>query len=405
MAENHCGECHENWQYGDRHIWKCSPKTLVCPVCPSPALNSLEKEVQTHIQEKGSVEKAEGIFGDNNQNFGFIKRQFHAKEPLKIKTRQFFTIKGKTMCVGAVSPMGIDLFPAWSGTFKSGVDYSLFVPKEEIPLKLGERNLGQVTEFYGVSYLYKGTLFGDTLSSVAVTKRTLMASAELLLKYWFFLSPLALIFWKTSVKAFVYWFAQIYEADLKQKTYKYLSEFSPVPREVIRAGLKLADKIPIKAKFFEDMWDRKEFESEDSQEYRIRVRRIIWCIGTFIQSDSAYYKRVQDALSNLNKLWLNNSRQEILRLFDLVLSREKTISDKVRKLMKLVSILLLFPPFLKIARSYLYELEPKEFEPDDSDRYYNSRVQGYDFEGKPYAERKEWADKKDKELGHTIIST
>ena len=288
----------------------------------------------------------EGVFGDVTQNKAYIKRKFHAKE-------------------------------------------------------------GWVIEFFGCKYLWKGTLFGSAMDSGATLKRLLMASIRLVLKYPWFFSPLVLIFHKTALKALIYWFAEVYEADLKQKTYKRLSEFSPVPRELIRAGLTLADRIPLKrGKMLEDAWDRREFESDDPSEYRIRVRRVVWCIGTFIQADSAYYKRVQDALSDLSQMGLwKNPRAEVLRLFDLVLSREKTIPHKIHDLRKIASLLLLFPPFRDLIRVYLNELRIEEFYPDDADRYFNGRNQGYDFEGKPLEERRKWSEDRDKDMGNVIIST
>src|SRR3990167_44465 len=110
---------------------------------------------------------------------------------------------------------------------------------------------------------------------------------------------LVLIFYKQAFKAFIYWFARIYEKDLKQKTLTNINQFSPLTKELIRAGFKLADKIPISPKsdvsfLDEGIWHEGE---KDDWEYRVRVRRFVWAIATFIQADSAYYWRVQDPLS------------------------------------------------------------------------------------------------------------
>src|SRR3990167_9556685 len=110
---------------------------------------------------------------------------------------------------------------------------------------------GIQTKFYGCSYLFKVDLKRETIDSVALTKRVLMSTIEQVLwgKMLFF-----------SFKAFIYWFVRIYEADLQNKTYKNLSDFSPLPRELISAGMKCLEKIR-------------------SEEYRAKVNKFLWAIG------------------------------------------------------------------------------------------------------------------------------
>ena len=334
----HCESCHQEVEGMAKHLNICVKSDIPCSICPSREIRALDKEIRRHIKANGKIESAEGIFGDVSRNFGYIKRQFQTDK-------------------------------------------------------------GMVTEFYGCLYLYKGTLFGDTLDAVATVKRVLMATIGLVLRYWFLL-PFTILFYKRVFRDFIYWFAQIYEVDLKKKTYRYLAQFSPVPRELIRAGLKLAN-------------DGKDVEYNDwkenegiSDEFRVRIRRVVWCVGTFIQSDSAYYKRPQDALSNLDKRKLKeNPRREILRLFDILISRENTIKHKVNQLRKLASILLYFPPIKRLVFEYFNEFDVSQFQPDEADRYFAARVQGYDFEGKTIEERRAWAEKMDKEKGNVLITT
>lgn len=361
MDSQHCTECHTEVKGMAKHIPLCVPQVIDCSVCPSPARKALEEEIRAY----GNIYYAEGVFGDYNQNKAFFKS-------------------------AVMTP--------------KGMQYPIF----------------------GCSYLYPNTLLGASHDACASLKRTLMATVGVFLKHWYFFSPLVLVFWKTALKAFVYWFAEIYESDLKQKTYKYLAEFAPVPREMIRAGLALAYKIPLKENKvylpedelvkkgydlgvsveLDRFFTHKEFEGYDSQEYRIRVKRCIWAIGTFVQSDSAYRIPVQDAIRNLDKEKLKeNPRQEILRLFDIVLERGHAVESKAKQLRKLASILLLFPPIKKLAYDYFMELDVSQFIPDEADTYFASRKFGYDFEGKSAEERRAWADKVDEEKGHTILKT
>lgn len=363
--DSHCTNCHETIKGMAKHLNDCVPQDIDCKVCPSPQVKALEAQIHEQIKKRGKCEYAEGIFGDYNQNKAFFGD-------------------------AVMTP--------------KGMQYPIF----------------------GCSYLYPNTLLGAVHDSCTSLKRTLMATVGVVLKHWYFFSPLILVFWKTAVRAFVYWFAEIFESDLKQKTYKYLSEFAPVPREMIRAGLGLAYKIPLKENKvylpedelvkkgydlgvsveLDRFFTHKEFEGYDSQEYRIRVKRCIWATGTFIQSDSAYKTPVQDAISNLDKEKLKeNPRQEILRLFDIVLERGHAVESKAKQLRKLASIFLLFPPIKKIAYDYFNELDVTQFIPDEADTYFAARKFGYDFEGKSIEERRAWANMIDGERGHTILKT
>jgi hypothetical protein len=235
---------------------------------------------------------------------------------------------------------------------------------------------GIQTKFYGCSFLFKGDIKRETVDSVAALKRVLMATVEHLLKGKMFF---------VSTKAFVYWFVRNYEADLEIKTYTSLSDFAPVPREMISVGIRLANHVK-------------------NQEYRGKIIKFIWALGTFIQNDFAYYWRVQDPLCELDKESLNeNPRKEILRLFDLAIARDNQISEKVRLLKKLASILLLIPRYKKIAKDYFNGLDIEKIKPDREDIYFMGRRQGYNFGGLSYKDRIEGVKETDKEEGNVIF--
>lgn len=295
-----------------------------------PKYPELDAKICQHIKEKGSIVSVEGAFGDTFRNLGFVEEY--------IKTDK-----------------------------------------------------GIQTKFYGCSILFKGDLRREVIDGVATVKRVMMASAELALKYKFSLIRF-LFSYKKALRNFVDWFIQIYEADLGQKSYKNLNDFAPVPRELIRAGLKLAEEIPL-GKYPLSRWGPRE--------YRIDVKRLFWCVGTIIQSDFAYYWRVQDPLSNFQKT--NDIRKEIGRLFNLAIERENQIKEKFIILKRAAMIILLFPPIKRLAIKYFNELNIDKIQPDEEDVYWSGRRAGYNFGGISYEEKIKEIERIDKEKGNVII--
>ena len=345
---NHCTICHRDFEKYFAHQKECI-LTEECNKCPSKKLKEFGDFIAEEARRRGEMQVVEGVFGDATRNKGYVEK---------------------------------------------------YVPDDE---------RGIQTKFYGCKELYKGKIRSDTIDAGVPLKAILMAGTKQLLANKFILiliSPVFLLFWKRILNSFVYWFAEIYEKDLKQKTLTNIRQFSPTTRELIRAGFKCAEEIPVKGDIsflYEGVWHAGE---KDELEYQVRTRRCIWAVATFIQADSAYYWRVQDPLSNLNKENVKrNVRKELLRLFDLALSREKQIPHKIGQLRKLIALLLLFPPFAKYARIYLSELDVTKFQPDEADRYFAYRRSCYDFEGKSWEERLKWAKEIDKRDENVIIET
>lgn len=344
---SHCPDCHADSGVADRHHRKCPGRIEVpCNKCPSPALRALGEKISQSI----ASDCIEGIFGDTTKNRGFVEKYLNHE------------VTGKGTC----------------------------------------------TKFFGCEVLYNGKIQSATIDACATVKRVLIATAGVILKYKYLLI-LFLPFWKRALKDFIYWFVEIYEVDLVKKTYRNLVEFSPVTKEIIRVGFKIAEKFPAKKNitFINTLglgiWSYGE---EFAKELQVRIRRLFWCIATFFQFDAAYYWRLQDPLSNLNQDNVEvNVRKEVLRLFDIAISREHQIKDKLIMLKKLASFVLLFPPAYFFAREFLLELDVKKIQPDKSDRYYAYRRNSYDFEGKSKEERTQWFKDLDKRLGNVIIET
>ena len=341
----HCKECHQDFFDLDKHKFNCTPRDTLCRVCnpKSKELLVLEEEIHKTSAERGSMEGIEGVFGDGPWNKGFVDKYVNT---------------GK----------GIE------------------------------------TKLFGCSQLYKGKIRSDMIDAGVPLKAALMGIVQFALENKLILaliSPFIFLFWKRLLKSAVYWFSMIYMKDLKQKTLTNIEQFSPVTKELIRAGFKLAERIPTKSDIsfpYEGIWHEGE---KDDNEYQVRVRRCIWAIATFIQADSAYYWRVQDGLNCIKERTIKG----LLNAFNLVLQREKQIQGKVKQLYTLLRLVLLFPPIRKLAIMYLRELDFTKFEPDEADRYFAYRRSCYDFDGKEWNERMAWVKEIDKRDGNVIIGS
>jgi len=302
---------------------------------------ALRSKISEHIKKNGSIEWVDGVFGDTFRNMGFVEDYIQTEK-------------------------------------------------------------GICSKFYGCSCLFKGRLNREAIDSGATMKRVLMATIKLVFKHKFSVFFWALIHRKKAIRDFVEWFIDIYEADYKKKVYKSINEFSSFPQELVKSGLKIAQSISLEyPNVISEDYPKGKI---DGREYRVKVEDLFYCLGSFFQNDFAYGSRGQDVLSNLNKeALLMNPRKEIIRLFDLALSRENQIKDKIILIKKIVMVALLFPLVKRLAISYLLELDLDKIKPDEADRYFLGRRESYNFGGKTYQGRKEETDRIDKENGNVII--
>ena len=337
----HCYTCHLDSKPGDKHFWKCDKVERECATCPRKELRNLGERI---AEDKRDKERVIGVFGDEKPNIGIVESY---------------------------------------------------------------RNIGQglETKFYGNEIWFKGRLNKGMIDGGVPLKAALMGGirqAKNLKLFILLASPLLIMFHKQLIKAFVYWFSELYDKDLKQKTLTNLEQFSPVTKEMIRAGYKLADRIPVTTDISQEyggtegIWHEGE---KNDQEYRVRVRRCIWAVVTFIQADFAYYSRVQDALNCVKE----KSVKGLKEAFDEVVRREKQIGEKIGLLRMAFNTLLFLPPIRKYVILYLQEFDLEQAKPDEADRYYSYRRSCYDFEGKPWEERVSWARELDEKYNNVII--
>lgn len=154
--------------------------------------------------------------------------------------------------------------------------------------------------------------------------------------------------------------------------------------------------------------------SQSSQEIRRSLRKInpfkddrwILYIVEIWETDQAYRNRGQDVLQELNQTVLQeNSRKEILRLWDLVISREIIGGQlpKMKAMRKILWVFLLSKRLRNLVVEFLTELDLNEIKISIEDRYWMANRYDYDYEGNSFEERMDWKAAQDKDWIQPII--
>lgn len=152
---------------------------------------------------------------------------------------------------------------------------------------------------------------------------------------------------------------------------------------------------------------REDEYSQSSQEIRRSLERInsygdnrwVSYIVEIWETDQAYRNRGQDALQELNKIRLKvNPRKEILRVWDLVISREVAGGQipKMKAMRKVLWLLLWSKRFRNLITGFLMELDINEIKISIEDRYWMANRFDYNYEGKSFEERMDWKTEEDK---------
>jgi hypothetical protein len=221
---------------------------------------------------------------------------------------------------------------------------------------------GIYVKYLGCSHLYAGYSKHDMIDSIAGVKRVLMEGIKLLTK-----NPVAILIKK---KDLIDWFTRIYEADLEKKV---PAVFCPPQREIQRV-LEL-----------------------------FLVSKLAKCFVSFLE-DGAYRFIVQDLFGELDKNF-DNVRTEVLRLIDLVISRESCgLAEKFKVIRKLAYWVLLIPKYRRITSRFLREIDIDKVELTEADWYFCLARKGYNFCGSSYEERLKLKNELDKQKGHIILT-
>lgn len=218
---------------------------------------------------------------------------------------------------------------------------------------------GVFLKLYGISYLFRGNPNESISDSVAVTKGAIY---ETIRRFpWILLTP----------KKMEEWILSIYFKDLEKKQLP-LRDFKMGIRELIRVGKKHMNE------------------------------RLVYCFAMCLESDNAYWKPLQDILSELDKT--NDPIEEVKRLMDKLIERQvfEPMKAKYKPIKKLLSVALLFPKVKRIVSEAILDLDISKIQPDDADKYFNLNMTAYNYGGAGYALREAMWDWINKKKGHTF---
>lgn len=226
-------------------------------------------------------------------------------------------------------------------------------------------NGGVYTWMSGHPYPYKGFPYYDFVDRVDLFKKIsknflsgLYHALKGRNKLWFVLLIPGLWFLKPLIRTGIYIFYRIMDRYRLKPT-----RYSDAVREVYRA---FSYKSP--------------GESSRTSEFRIMIRNSL-CL--LLEFDNAYRYRFQDTIGEFNcENAQKNFAKEIVRLLDLMSSRERTqtVKDTWYLFRKFVPLYLRFDKELKIIiRDALFQLDLQKIKLDEIDIYYCTKRKDYIF--------------------------
>lgn len=240
-----------------------------------------------------------------------------------------------------------------------------FTEKIVVPLTRG----GVESYFVGAQYPFKGYLYPGACNRCHEVKRAIRVGLEIALfpPFTIVLVICSLLPWvkyimlDRIVERFVFWANTV------------LKEHYITPYRFCRSGRELYQKGIEKVK------------GNKTLETLIRIICMIW------EYDDSYRYRGQDLFSEMKKgLLVKNPRKELLRVWNLGISREQDGNTKrKRKMFKWVLIYFSFV-YSKLFReivAYLTSLDLEEVKLDAGDLYDCSRRDKYDFAGMTFGAR------------------
>lgn len=141
---------------------------------------------------------------------------------------------------------------------------------------------------------------------------------------------------------------------------------------------------------------KEEHYSQPVKEIRRVLRykfenNLFEAITLILECDSAYRYRFQDIIAELKKENLKNPRQELLRLWDIMTSRETILGQlrKYKSLRKFISLAIFVPKIKKLVVSILTEINIDEVKMTKADIYWSNEYGVYNFRGLNSEQRKQ----------------
>lgn len=216
---------------------------------------------------------------------------------------------------------------------------------------------GTWTHIVGMKYPFEGYPDHLTLGLNATVKRALISTVKLFTR----------IVRGNITNASIDWLSEVYEAEY-EKYQIAENRLSRPAKEILRVGLKFAT--------------------------RPQEQKAVWCIAMFVEMDNAYRYRLQDILPLIDKK--KPIRKEILRITDILTSREQNgIEWKWKMLRIVIGMILVKPHIKKTIKAMIDEIDMELIKPKPGDLYYMARYFDYNFQGLPYEIRASWKAQED----------
>lgn len=246
---------------------------------------------------------------------------------------------------------------------------------------------GVFVKIYGCSYLYKGYPDARKVHGLELAKFLMSGVLKDIIGKSFIFSGALIFMFLFARKKFIHYADLLFMGILNRIHWYEIpkNEYNTFVKEIKRAVV-----VSLK---------------EEHNAWTLLVAKITRFICLFLEMDSAYRFRIQDAFGNVNNS-AKNKTKEFFRLLDILISREtaKGIASKW-KFIKLVlrGVLLISPSLTRIVKRIISNLDADKIKMDEADWYFCLRYVSYDFGGKDKDWRFNRRDEIDREKGHIFI--
>lgn len=270
---------------------------------------------------------------------------------------------------------------------------------------------GTYIKFYGCEYLFKGFPEQNVVEGLGLAKAMISAlPREIFARSWTMLLALGWTFLfqrRKFIHLLHVYFSAIYANEVAKVGIPEI-RYNRVPKELKRAVYAVLNREfkPVKDENGVELGIlHRDFSISSDKEILELVAKVTEFICLFLELDSAYRFRIQDALGELDK---NNLKKSVVKELDrvagIMLQRENGIKPKIvhaKRLLKL--FLILSPKMRRLTRDFLLELDLEKVSLDEADWYFCLRRNNYNFGGLPVEERVKEKERIDKEKGHVAL--
>ena len=268
---------------------------------------------------------------------------------------------------------------------------------------------GAFIKLYGCSYLFKGSVPQASVHGIEMAKIVLFQVVPQLPLFTFLGLGFDFLFRRQRFWTFMDWLgSQIHHRCLRHYDIP-AEEYNVFAKELSKAfvlALYKVWKIDITRPYY-DM-DHPNFRPEQELPHlgdnfgKNRLGYILARFWTFVvfflQQDFAYRSRIQDALGTRPK--------NLEQFLNVLITRETKfgVGYKWKFLLKGIHVILFLEPKLKEATdAFFHFVDFEKVQQDEADRYFSLMYRSYNFQGKPFEERKKEWDRLNIEKGMVFL--